>query len=182
MSYRINQFTGLPDYYESGGSNFVPYSGAIAPLDLGGFNLSANDGIFAGRVQAGTPLYGYAEIGVYGSYGGYFADPTNTVYLCNGGYAIDAAGEIHTNGNLSTGSVSAESFNYLSGLGQNVQDSLNAIVSYFSGYVPLSGAASVDVTVGYSVNSNPGYTGALNDSTSTLIADVVGGIITTVYF
>lgn len=34
----------------------------------------------------------------------------------------------------------------------------------------------------FSVNSTPGYTGDLNDSTSTKIADVVSGLITTVYY
>ncbi len=40
----------------------------------------------------------------------------------------------------------------------------------------------VNVTGSYSVNGTTGYTGDLNDSTSTKIADVVGGIITAVYY
>jgi hypothetical protein len=43
MSYKPNQYTGLPDYYESGGSGFVPYTGAIADVDLNTFNLALGD-------------------------------------------------------------------------------------------------------------------------------------------
>lgn len=39
-----------------------------------------------------------------------------------------------------------------------------------------------DVSVGYKVGGVAGYTGDLNDSSSTKIADVVGGIITAVYY
>jgi hypothetical protein len=44
----------------------------------------------------------------------------------------------------------------------------------------VSGVINTDT--GYSVGASTGYTGDLNDSTSTKIADVVGGIITAVYY
>lgn len=78
------------------------------------------------------------------------------VYLDDGTYAINATGTSSFNDGLNTTYLCNSTY------GVDTSGSVNA-ASYYAG-------------------GTPGYTGALNDSTSTQIADVVGGIITAVYF
>lgn len=53
MSYKINQFTGLPDYFEETDlSGYVPYTGATDDLDLGTHSITAGYGSFVnGNLQ-----------------------------------------------------------------------------------------------------------------------------------
>lgn len=127
------------------------------------------DGTWAGTFYDGSIYY---YIG-----GGYAFTDNNTWYINSAGYfqfPTYNSGVMETGGNYGTGGLYADG---ASGAGE-IGGTNGA--GYFTDYT--NSIIFCDGTNPITVNGSAGYTGDLNDSTSTKIADVVGGIITAVYY
>lgn len=160
-SGQISALGGLNTQYTSGGSYYeYPYASS--------FNLSytpINPYSISGNSSDGGSL---SDDG-YGTILSNYSGAISTVDYSTGVVTDLTSGMIAINYiSYSTSGVSSYCFLYPSGQAHFSDGSTT--LSICSGGVPLT------------VNGITAYTGELRDSTSTLIADVVGGLITAVYF